>query len=57
MKKNNVLYIFPIALLLQYIYYRGIKVDTDVTFIDMLGVSILMTLFMFIVNKFLSKKQ
>ncbi len=56
MKRNSVFYIFPIALLLQYIYYRGIKVDADVTFIDMLGVSVLMTLFMFIVNKFLSKK-
>ncbi|ABY46914.1 conserved hypothetical protein [Bacillus mycoides] len=56
MKRNSIFYIFPIALLLQYIYYRGIKVDADVTFIDMLGVSVLMTLFMFIVNKFLSKK-
>ncbi|ETI58605.1 hypothetical protein D104_14705, partial [Marinomonas profundimaris] len=48
---------FVISLVLQLLWFLAIKKSPDVTILDMLVLSLLFTLFMFIIDKVFKKKQ
>ncbi|AOC58889.1 MULTISPECIES: hypothetical protein [Bacillus] len=56
---NGIKYIsyFVISLVLQLLWFLAIKKSPDVTILDMLVLSLLFTLFMFIIDKVFKKKQ
>ncbi|KGH48804.1 hypothetical protein [Bacillus pumilus] len=56
---NGVKYIsyFVISLVLQLLWFLAIKKSPDVTILDMLVLSLLFTLFMFVIDKVFKKKQ
>ncbi|AFZ92034.1 MULTISPECIES: hypothetical protein [Bacillus] len=56
---NSIRYIlyFVISFVLQLLWFFLVKENSNVTILDMLIMSLLFTLFMFILDKFLKKKQ
>ncbi len=56
---NSMKYIlfFLVSLFLQAILFFGIKRDSGITILDMLVMSLLFSLFMFLIDRVLSKKQ
>ncbi|MCY7573897.1 hypothetical protein NJE56_19690 [Bacillus pumilus] len=56
---NGIKYIsyFVISLVLQSLWFLAIKKSSYVTILDILVVSLLFTLFMFIIDKVFKKKQ
>lgn len=58
---NNVkgiryLILFLLSFLLQWLYYDVIKTENSVTMVDMLGVSLLFTMGMFLLESFFQRK-
>ncbi|MDK4253967.1 hypothetical protein ABE320_00005 [Bacillus velezensis] len=55
---NSIRYIlyFVISFVLQLLWFFLVKENSNVTILDMLIMSLLFTLFMFILDKFLKKK-
>nr|MDH3091367.1 hypothetical protein [Bacillus velezensis] len=56
---NSIRYIlyFVISFVLQLLWFFLVKENSNVTILDMLMMSLLFTLFIFILDKFLKKKQ
>ncbi|MEC2196392.1 hypothetical protein P9G54_18670 [Bacillus velezensis] len=56
---NSIRYIlyFVISFVLQLLWFFLVKENSNVTILDMLIMSLLFTLFMLILDKFLKKKQ
>ncbi|MED4702631.1 hypothetical protein ABEU80_10395 [Bacillus velezensis] len=56
---NSIRYIlyFVISFVLQLLWFFLVKENSNVTILDMLIMSLLFTLFKFILDKFLRKKQ
>ncbi|MDH5842969.1 hypothetical protein QFW94_17475 [Bacillus velezensis] len=56
---NSIRYIlyFVISFVLQLLWFFLVKENSNVTILDMLIMSLLFTLFKFILDKFLKKKQ
>ncbi|MCC8302323.1 hypothetical protein R5D67_00700 [Bacillus velezensis] len=56
---NSIRYIlyFVISFVFQLLWFFLVKENSNVTILDMLIMSLLFTLFMFILDKFLKKKQ
>ncbi len=48
---------FVITFVLQLFWFFLVKENSNVTILDMLSMSLLFALFMFILDKFLNKKQ
>ncbi|XLG15755.1 hypothetical protein ACI5QL_03306 [Bacillus velezensis] len=48
---------FVISFVLQLLWFFLVKENSNATILDMLMMSLLFTLFMFILDKFLKKKQ
>ncbi|MGE6632063.1 hypothetical protein [Bacillus sp. NPDC077027] len=57
MDKIKYVVYFILSFMLQFIWYAWIKKKTDVTMIDMLAFSTLFALFMYLLDRMLSKKK
>jgi len=57
MKSMKYILFFLISLILQAILFLGIKRDSGITILDMLVMSLLFSLFMFLIDRVLTKKQ
>ncbi|CCU57181.1 hypothetical protein BN2127_JRS9_03947 [Bacillus subtilis] len=57
MKSMKYILFFLVSLILQAILFFGIKRDSGITMLDMLVMSLLFSLFMFLIDRVLTKKQ